>query len=129
MHPGRGGATKIPVNKIPVNKIPVNSGTTESAPGAAIDPSGAEHGPAGAEHGGHLPPTKVATKPWQRRVLLFDGLLIALLGWLLWTLYTDDSEVSAPQKTQLEVDAPAVTPLFTEGSPTDGGAPAAPEPE
>lgn len=59
--------------------------------------------------GGAAPGGKVADRTWQRRVLLFDGLLIALLGWLLWTLYTErGAEAIEPPKTQLEIDAPAV---------------------
>ncbi len=69
------------------------------------------------------PAAKVADKTWQRRVLLFDGLLIGLLGWLLWTLYTDRSAATVPEKTQLEVDAPSITPGAVESGLPAGNAP------
>lgn len=54
----------------------------------------------------------VVDPTWRRRLLMFDAVLILVLGWLLWGAFGDgDSEVEAGDETSSEVSAPAEDPI------------------
>ena len=64
----------------------------------------------------------VVDPTWRRRLLMFDAVLILVLGWLLWGAFGDgDAEVEAGDAGSA-ISAPA------EGAPEESGDPIAPPP-